>query len=179
MSRCLCLGRIVLGSVLLWAVGYPVLALNNDSKQPIDIEANNATYDERKGETVYVGDVRAAQGSLEVRGDRMVVFDKGGKTDKIVVTGNPTRLKQTPDANKDEIRGRAMRSEYFPETGILILYEQAEVWQGQNSTTSDRIEYDIKNGLFKAGNPGSGGQRVHVRMQPESSSGSADKSRKK
>ncbi|MGI9212557.1 MAG: lipopolysaccharide transport periplasmic protein LptA [Methylococcaceae bacterium] len=161
-------GAVLLGG--LWVLTAPVQALNNDSSQPIDIEADAATYEERKGETVYSGNVRAAQGSLEVRGDRMVVFDKGGKTEKIVVTGNPSRLKQTPDPDKDDIRGTAQRSEYFPVTGVLILYDQAQVWQGQNSTTSDRIEYDIKNGLFKAGSSGSGHQRVHVRLQPESTS---------
>lgn len=172
--------RLGLAIGFLWGAAMPVQALNSDSKEPIYIEANNATYDERKGETIYVGDVKATQGSLEVRGDRMVVFDKGGKTEKIVVTGNPSRLKQTPQENKEEIRGTAQRSEYFPETGILVLYEQALVWQGQNSTASDRIEYDIKNGLFKAGsNAGSGHQRVHVRLQSEASSQSTDKNRKK
>jgi lipopolysaccharide export system protein LptA len=151
-------GRYVLVGLAcgwLWSLAGPVHALNSDSRQPIDIEADSATYEERKGETLYTGNVRAAQGSLEVRGDRMVVHDKGGKTEKIVVTGNPMRLKQTPEAGK----------EYFPVTGILILYDQALVWQGQNSTASDRIEYDIKNGLFKAGTTGSARQRVHVRLQ--------------
>ena len=176
------LGKYIrLGMVfgLLWGVSLPVQALSNDSAQPIDIEADNATYDERKGETVYIGNVKATQGSLEVRGERMVVYDKKGKPDRIVVTGSPTRLKQIPDANKDEIRGTAQRSEYFPATGILVLYEQALVWQGQNSTASDRIEYDIKNGLFKAGNAGSGQQRVHVRLQSQASSQSTEKSNTK
>jgi lipopolysaccharide export system protein LptA len=161
-------GRYVLAGLAcgwLWSLAVPVHALNSDSRQPIDIEADSATYEERKGETLYMGNVRAAQGSLEVRGDRMVVHDKGGKTEKIVVTGNPMRLKQTPEAGKEDIRGTALRSEYFPVTGILILYDQALVWQGQNSTASDRIEYDIKNGLFKAGTTGSARQRVHVRLQ--------------
>ena len=162
------LGRLLRTGMIsgcLWGLVLPVHALSNDARQPIDIEADTATYEERKGETLYSGNVKASQGSLEVRGDRMVVHDKGGKTEKIVVTGNPMRLKQTPDAGKEDIRGTAQRSEYFPVTGILILYDQAQVWQGQNSTSSDRIEYDIKNGLFKAGIAGSGHQRVHVRLQ--------------
>ena len=146
----------------------PSAALNSDAKQPIYIEANTATYDERKGETVYVGDVKATQGSLEVYGDRMIVYDKNGKTDHIVVWGNPSKLKQTPEGGKEDIHGTAQRSEYFPNNSLLILYDKALVWQGQNSTTSDRIEYDIKNGLFKAGSPTSGNQRVHVKLQSQS-----------
>ncbi|MGX2040968.1 lipopolysaccharide transport periplasmic protein LptA [Methylocaldum sp. MU1018] len=142
-------------------------ALDSDSKQPIYIEANTATYEEKKGETVYVGDVKATQGSLEVYGDQMTVYQKGGQTEKIVVIGNPTRLKQTPEGGKEDIHGTSRRADYFPETGILILYDKALVWQGQNTTASDIIEYDTKNGLFKAGSPSSGNKRVHVKMQPK------------
>jgi lipopolysaccharide export system protein LptA len=159
------LASLLLGGLLL--VSGPAKALKSDSSQPIYIEANSATYDERKGETVYVGDVKATQGSLEVHGDQMVVYDQKGKTEKIVVTGNPSRLKQTPEGGKEDIHGTAQRSEYFPENGLLILYDKALVWQGQNTTTSDRIEYDIKNGLFKAGNPSSGNKRVHVKLQSQ------------
>lgn len=152
-----------------WA-GENVVALDSDSKQPIYIEANTATYDERKGETVYIGDVKATQGSLEVLGDKMIVYQKGGQTEKIVVTGNPTRLKQTPEGGKEDIHGTSQRADYFPDTGILILYDEALVWQGQNSTASDIIEYDTKNGLFKAGSPTTSRKRVHVKMQPKEKS---------
>ncbi|HYE37902.1 lipopolysaccharide transport periplasmic protein LptA [Methylocaldum sp.] len=145
-------------------------ALDSDSKQPIYIEANTATYDEKKGETVYTGDVKATQGSLEVQGDQMTVYQKGGQTEKVVVTGKPTRLKQTPEGGKEDIHGTSQRADYFPETGILILYDKALVWQGQNSTASDIIEYDTKNALFKAGSPSTGSKRVHVKMQPKEKS---------
>ncbi|WP_232020591.1 lipopolysaccharide transport periplasmic protein LptA [Methylocaldum marinum] len=145
-------------------------ALDSDSKQPIYIEANTATYDEKKGETVYTGDVKATQGSLEVRGDQMTVYQKGGATEKIIVTGDPTRLKQTPEGGKEDIHGTSQRADYFPDTGILILYDKALVWQGQNSTASDIIEYDTKNGLFTAGSPNTGSKRVHVKMQPKEKS---------
>lgn len=146
------------------------LALDSDSKQPIYIEANTATYDEKTGQTVYTGDVKATQGSLDVQGDQMTVYQKGGQTEKIIVTGNPTRLKQTPEGGKEDIHGTSQRADYFPDTGILILYDKALVWQGQNSTASDIIEYDTKNGLFKAGSPTTGSKRVHVKMQPKEKS---------
>ena len=75
------LASLLLGGLLL--VSGPAKALKSDSSQPIYIEANSATYDERKGETVYVGDVKATQGSLEVHGDQMVVYDQKGKTENI------------------------------------------------------------------------------------------------
>jgi lipopolysaccharide export system protein LptA len=156
-----------------WLAAPPVPALDSDSKQPMYIEADTATYDEKKGETVYIGSVKATQGSLEVLGDKMTVYQKDGKTDKIVILGKPAKLKQTPEGGKEDMHGLGQRADYFPETGILILYDKAITWEGPEIATSehvvrsDRIEYDTRNSLFKAGNASSGNKRVHVTIQPK------------
>lgn len=149
-------------------------ALESDSKQPMYIEADSATYDEGKGETVYIGNVHTTQGSLEVFGDRMVVLQKNGKTEKVISYGNPTRIKQTPEPGKPDWHGTGQRAEFFPDTGILVLYENAVAWQGaqpdnSDRVASDRIEYDSRRSLMKAGVPAgsSGGKRVRVTLQPQ------------
>ncbi len=148
-------------------------ALESDAKQPMYIEADTATYDEKKGETVYVGNVKATQGSLEVLGDQMTVYQTNSKTDKIVILGKPAKLKQTPDGGKQDMHGIGQRADYFPETGILILYEKAVTWEGPDPATSehtvrsDRIEYDTKNSLYKAGNAATGSKRVQVVILPK------------
>jgi lipopolysaccharide export system protein LptA len=165
-----------LRAVLLLAAGLgfgmrPAAALDSDSKQPMYIEANTASYDEKKGITIYTGDVKATQGSLEVLGDQMTVYQVNGKTDKIVILGKPAKLKQTPEGGKEDMHGIGQRADYFPETGILILYDKASVWEGddpaksEHLVNSDRIEYDTRNALFKAGNASTGSKRVHVKLQ--------------
>jgi lipopolysaccharide export system protein LptA len=159
--------RIVSGLVL-WISAVPwASALDSDSGQPIIIEANQATFDEATGETVYIGDVQATQGSLVVNSDHMTVYQKDSKTDKVVAIGKPVRLKQTPEGGGDEMNGVAQRAEYFPETGVLILLERAVVTQGTMTTESDRIEYDSAKGVAKAGSPASSSKRVHVTLQPK------------
>lgn len=152
---------------------WPALSfgLSSDAKQPIYIEADTATYDEATGQTVYIGNVRSTQGSMVVDSDKMIVFQKGGKTEKVVATANPVRLKQTPDGGKEDIHGTGQRAEYFPDTGILILYDKAVVWQGGDSTESDRIEYDSRKNFVKAGDPKSNKSRVHVKLQPKAETG--------
>jgi lipopolysaccharide export system protein LptA len=158
--------KTIAAFLFLWS--SLALGLSSDSRQPIYIEADRASYDEGKGETVYQGNVRSTQGSLVVESDQMIVYQKGGKTEKIVAMGNPVRLKQTPDGGKEDIHGTGKRAEYYPETGILILFEKAVVWQGGDSTESDRIEYDSRRNLVKAGDPKSGQSRVRVKLQRES-----------
>ncbi len=161
-----------LSVVLLTALASPVLALESDSKQPMYIEANTATYDEGKGQTVYIGNVHFNQGSIESISDKMIVYQKEGKTERVETFGNPTRIKQTPEPGKPDWHGIGQRAEFFPETGLLILYDKAMAWQGDNPdtsdrVTSDRIEYDSQKSVMKAGAPSSKGDRVHVTLQPE------------
>lgn len=171
--------RILPALPAILALGFgaaPVLALDSDSKQPMYIESDTATYDEKKGETVYTGTVKATQGSLEALGDKMIVYQKNGKTDKLVIFGNPAKIKQTPNPGKPDNHGLGQRAEYFPDTGILILYDKAMTWEGEDpaksehTVHSDRIEYDTRNSLYKAGSLHSGGKRVHVTILPKEES---------
>jgi lipopolysaccharide export system protein LptA len=152
-------------------------ALETDSKQPIYIEADAATYDEKKELTVYTGNVHYQQGSIESWSDRMEVYQKDGKTDKVINFGNPTRLKETPEPDKADWHGVGLRSEYYPETRLLILFDNAMAWQGavaekSDRVTSERIEYDIEHSIMKAGVPtksgelAASGKRVHVTIEP-------------
>lgn len=164
------IGLALLGGLTLT---HTALALDSDSKQPMYIESDTATYDEKKGETVYVGRVKATQGSLEVYGDKMTVYQKDNKTDKIVILGKPAKLKQTPEGGDKDMHGSGQRADYFPETGILILYDKAVTWEGPDINTSehvvhsDRIEYDTRNSLYKAGNATTGSKRVQVTILPK------------
>ncbi len=156
---------------LLVSTHGPAHALDTDSKQPMYIEADSANYDEGKGITEYRGNVRYSQGSIESLSDKMIVYQKNGKTEKVESFGKPTRIKQKPEPGKPDWHGIGLRSEYFPETGILILHQKAMAWQGDDPETSSRItseyiQYDSRNSVMKAGVPSGRGDRVHVTVQP-------------
>lgn len=154
---------------IIWLLSHSAAwALEDDFQQPIYIEANSATYDDKKGESVYHGDVQATQGSMRVNADHMIVYitpDK--KIDRIIATGNPVRFKQTPEQGKEDIKGKSLRAEYYGANSLLILLEDAVLWQGENTYASDRIEYDSKNAIVKAGEKSSNTKRVHVTLQPK------------
>jgi lipopolysaccharide export system protein LptA len=158
-------------ALVLAALAHPAQALDSDAKQPIYIESDSAVHDDARGETIYAGNVKTVQGSLEVYADHMTVYQKNGKTDKIIATGNPVRLKQTPEGGREDMHGTSQRADFFPDTSILILLDNATVWQGDKKdssdrVSSDRIEYDTRKSLMRAGSAGSGGKRVHVTLQP-------------
>ncbi len=151
----------------------PALCLSSDSKQPMFVESDDMEYDETKGETLYRGNVKATQGSLEVYGDKMIVSQPKGEEQQVIVFGEPARIKQTPDGDKPDNHGEGKRLDYFPDTGILILNGKAMTWEGpspessEHTVRSEHIEYDTKNAIYKAGSPKSTNHRVHVRILPK------------
>lgn len=160
------LNRILAAFILAAAVS-DAYALKNDFEQPIYIEADNATFDEKKGESTYTGKVQVTQGSMRLNSDRLVVYTRDRKADKIIATGNPVRFRQTPEKGKKEIKGKSQRAEFYANQSRIILLDKAVVWQGQNTTTSDRIEYDYKNAIVKASKKSADSKQVHVTLQPE------------
>jgi lipopolysaccharide export system protein LptA len=149
--------------------------LESDSEQPIYIDSNSATYDEKAQTSIYSGNVVATQGSLRIDAAQLVVHINGGNITKLVASGSPARFKQQPAPGKDDIRGEALVGEFYPEQSQLVLMKNAVVWQGDNKATSDLIRYDSKNSLIKAGGGasagGTSGQRVHSVIQPSKKGG--------
>lgn len=144
-------------------------SLNTDAQQPIYIESDAATYDEQKGESVYTGSVQVKQGSMQMNADRLVIHmgeTKEKRANKMIATGNPVRFKQKPSDDKEEIRGRSQRAEYYANEGKMILLGKAKIVQGNNTYSSEHIEYDTENSIVKAGAKDSNKKRVYVTLHP-------------
>ena len=50
---------------------------------------------------------------------------------------------------------------------MLIMMQEAVIWQGGNSTASERIEYDRMSEVLKAGDGKSANKRIKVILQPK------------
>jgi lipopolysaccharide export system protein LptA len=148
----------------LLTVSVTAAALEGDSNDPVYIDANSATYDEKKGEAIYIGNVQAVQGSMTVNSDQMNVLLQQGKVNKIIATGNPVRIKQTQKAAASTINSTSQKAEYYPNEYRLVLIDKAVVVQGGNTYTSDLIEYDTRNAIVTAGQKSTGSKRVHVKI---------------
>jgi lipopolysaccharide export system protein LptA len=152
---------------LVYCYSPGLLALESDADQPINIDSNTATYDDGTATSTYTGNVISVQGSIRVNSDKLVVYFVEGEADKLVFTGNKAKFKQTPNEGEDDITGEALTGEYYPKKNLLVLIDQATVWQGNATYTSDLIEYDSKRSIVKAGEKSSDAKRVHVLLQPK------------
>lgn len=149
-----------------WAI-----ALEDDARQPVSIESNSGFYDDKKGLSIYTGEVVVIQGSMRMDADKVVVYMQNREIQKLVATGKPVKFKQTPEEGEEDVHGNSLMAEYYPETQLLVMIKEAVVWQGKNSTASERIEYDRISKVVKAGDTASDNKRVHVILQPKSDDG--------
>lgn len=154
-------GFLALTSSLVWG-------LESDADQPIYIDSNSATYDDKQQISVYTGNVITKQGSLRVDSDKLEVFLNNGIIEKLIATGKPAKFEQLPAQGKEKIEGEALIGEYYPNENLLILKKEAVVWQGGNKSASELIRYDSKNALIKAGEKSSDAKRVHSVFIPKS-----------
>ena len=154
-------------ALLLGLMSCPVSALESDAEQPINIDSNTATYDDATATSTYTGNVISVQGSIRVNSDKLVVYFVNGDAEKLVFTGNKAKFKQTPNVGAKDITGEALIGHFFPKKNLLVLIDDATVWQGDAIYSSDLIEYDIKTSLVKAGEKSSDSKRVHVILKPK------------
>ena len=159
----------LLGTALLLSL-LPVtgLGLTNDRDQPINIEADRATLNEKTGNSVYEGNVHLQQGTLVLQGSKMTVQLNDNSIDTLVLIGDPATFRQRPDGKESDQHAEAGRIEFYAKEDRIILLENARVWQsGDKELRSDRIVFDLKNNTVNAGS-NKPGDRVHITLPPSS-----------
>jgi len=139
------------------------LALESDRRQPVDIRASEVTIDEQRGFSEYTGNVVLTQGSLKVTGDRLRVYLRQDRLQRIVVEGQPATLVQTPAIDQPPVHAAAGRMEYDVAARTIRLDREAEVRQGPNRFRGQHLIYDIAAARVKARAEEG---RVHITIQP-------------
>ncbi len=159
---------ITLGfTLLIGLMQSTAWGLASDAEQPIVIDSDTASYDDKADISIYTGNVISVQGSIKVHSDKLVVYFVEGEADKLVFTGNKAKFRQKPNEGDEDITGEALTGEYYPKKNLLILINEGTVWQGNTTYSSDYIQYDIKTSLVNAGEKTSDSKRVHVIVKPK------------
>jgi lipopolysaccharide export system protein LptA len=148
-------------------LSLPAFAQVEDlTQQPITITADRAEIDERRGTSTYTGNVVLTQGDVRMEADRLLVHTKDGDLQSINAEGNPVRYQAVRNGG-EPLQGNSLRMRYEADTGILLLLDKAEFWQGPNRFSGERIQYDRKEARVTAGQGENGGERVQVTIQPK------------
>jgi lipopolysaccharide export system protein LptA len=140
------------------------LALKDDDKQPMLIEADKVELDEAKSTSIYIGNVQVDQGSMRLLADLVTVHHKPDRRiQTIVAEGAPAKYKQLLDGDQGEMQAFAKRMDFDADKNELTLIGEALLIQGKDRIASDRIVYDRARSRMQAGGTG----RVKITLTPE------------
>ena len=152
-------------------LSQPMLALETDRDQPVEIEADSAEFSESEGLTVYSGNVRLVQGSIELLADEIQLRTLDSQIVELVALGSPAQYEQLPELGADKLIARSDTIRYLLEEDIIELSGSASFSQQGATLSGGTILYDIREQKLIA-NSGPDGpvttevERVRVVLPP-------------
>jgi lipopolysaccharide export system protein LptA len=164
--------------LLLCALTGPAAALETDTDQPIEIEADRMMLNEQTGISSYSGKVSLTQGSLNISAEQLTISTADGVLQQMKITGIPGKpaIFRQQTAAGEEALGQALNIDYHAQESRLILTGQAEMRQGGNHIKSERIDYNTETNSLIAGQAASktdttakpaAGERVKIVINPK------------
>jgi lipopolysaccharide export system protein LptA len=154
-----------------------------DRDKPLNIEADNMTYDDLKQVNIFTGHVVATKGTIVIKADRVLVHQDPEGYQYATGTMNDHGLayfRQKRDGVDEYIDGNAERIDYDGKQDLTTLTTNATVHRLQGlSTVMDQVHgsvitYDGQNDFYtaKAGKdvagPGNPTGRVRAMLAPRS-----------
>lgn len=160
LSKRLLIKPITFLSLLLLLTLSPIgLSLEEDRLKQIDIEADEATFNETQGLTTYSGNVILSQGSLELKAQTMQIYQTSDQQLKDIkangTLSSPVSMKQqvrSKEGNIEWVKARSNKLIYNMKMNQVKFIGEADIKKGDATIQSDLITYDANNGVFHASN---------------------------
>src|SRR3954462_5089721 len=123
-----------------------------DRDKPVNLEADQVTVDDAKQTATFIGKVVLTQGTLVIRGDRMVVQQDADGFKYGVAYGNAANLasfRQKREGYDEYIDGFAERIEYDSKAEKLQMFNRAYLKKSNDDVRGNYISYEIATEFFK------------------------------
>lgn len=148
---------LVLGTLPAVASAQGAVAL------PVQIVADSAEMDDRKGIGTYTGNVVVTRGDLTLRADRIIIYTEERRPARMEAEGNPVRA-ESPDINNEPRIATSARMEYTFDDETLVLLNNARLQTSTEDARGDRITYDLTQDIMRI--DGTASERVRITIQP-------------
>jgi len=132
------------------------------ARDTIIARANEAWQDETGRVMHFNGDLRLRGSQWHISADRARVEGRLEDPDLITVDGDPARIVVDAANSTEPVEGHCQHLEFEPRDQKLHLQGEAMVVKGEQSISSETIEYLLQRNNFTAGSVG----RVKVVTKP-------------
>jgi len=173
MARRLC--AIACGALLALCLVPAAHAERADRDKPVNLEADRVTVDDAKQTATFEGNVVLTQGTLMIRGDRMVVQQDADGFKYGAAYGNLASFRQKREGYDEYVEGYAERIEYDSKADKVQMFNRAYLKKGNDDVRGSYISYDATSEFFRvvgggkqAATPSNPEGRVRAVIQPKS-----------
>jgi len=145
-----------------------VFALPEDSKEPIEIEAESVIVDEISGFNEFSGNAEVRQGSLFMTAELIQVQTNTDGVETMKATGtvdNPAKYIQRQENQSRFIEATASIITYNVDEGMIFLVGNAYLIQGFDSYSGETLSYDINNDKVLVKGSEDGTKRVKFKIE--------------
>ena len=144
-----------------------VYGLAEDSDQPIEIEADSVMVDESSGFNEFLGDAEVRQGSLIMTAELIQVQTNSEGVETMLARGtkeSPAKYIQDQENQPRFIEASANLITYDVKKGMIYLEGNANLIQGFDSFSGDKLNYDIENDKVTVLGSADGSKRVKFKI---------------
>ncbi|MEO9654762.1 lipopolysaccharide transport periplasmic protein LptA [Marinomonas sp.] len=149
------------------AISQQVLALPDDTRQPLDIQADEASFDQQTGEAIYKGNVYITQGTIQIEAEYLKITTdvQTQQFNKLEAKGKPAKFSQQVDLDGNMVISQGNQINYSTTSGKLEITGDGYLNQTDNKVSADYILYMVNTGAFEASKKDTG--RVSMTLQPQ------------
>jgi lipopolysaccharide export system protein LptA len=142
-------------------------ALPDDINKPLEIQADEASFDQNTGEAIYKGNVFIKQGSIEIQAQYLKVSTDTNtrKFSRLEASGNPAKFSQQVDWSGNIVISKGNEIHYSTLESKLEIMGNGYLSRMENSIAADYILYMVEDGTFNAEKKDTG--RVSMTLQPQ------------
>lgn len=160
---------------LAWCLlgALPVHAERADRTKPVNLEADRVTVEEAKQSATFEGNVVLTQGTLMIRGEKMIVQQDADGFKFGAAYGNLASFRQKREGIDEFIEGYAERIEYDGKADKLQMFNRAYLKKSNDEVRGNYISYDATSEFFRvvgggkqAATPSNPEGRVRAVIQP-------------
>jgi lipopolysaccharide export system protein LptA len=182
------LGWLVACALPLALLTSPAHAERADKDKPMNVEADNMSYDDLKQVNIFTGHVIVTKGTIIIKADRVEVHQDPEGYQYATGTSNGSPLayfRQKRDTPDTYVQGNALRIDYDGKNDVTTLTGRALVQKLQGlATVVDEVHgtvvrYDGENDFYTAqsgsdnSGPGNPTGRVHAVLVPQGAASEA------
>ena len=146
--------------------GLPLMALESDRQEPLEVSANSTDGTLGDGITTLRGSVDIRQGTLRITADEAEVKKIDGRVGAVTFRGQPAFLEQEIE-EQGLVQATANVIDYQVASGLVTLTGNADVKHPQYQISGELLTYDLNVQHFQGSGDGNGNGRIHILLDPE------------